>query len=64
MQVQSLDPAARAYRSSWHCLQSSIQSEGVRGLFVGYVPCVIRAVFVNACIFTAVVAAKRALDMA
>lgn len=59
MQVQ--DITNPTYRSSFHCWSVALKQEGLAGLFKGYVPCVARAVLVNAAIFTAVTAAKRSI---
>ena len=62
MQVDSSDPSLRKYRNSFHCLTEIVQKEGVSVLFRGWVPCMVRAVPVNASIFAAYSYSKRSLD--
>lgn len=41
MQMQDL--AKPQYRSTFDCLSQIVAREGVRGLFKGYVPCIMRS---------------------
>ncbi|KAJ3319064.1 Mitochondrial carrier protein ymc2 [Gonapodya sp. JEL0774] len=61
IQLDSLDPTKRAYRSAIHCVTSTLRSEGAKGLFRGFVPCMLRAAPVNAATFAAFEIAMNAL---
>jgi len=61
MQTDASQPAQRRYENTMHCVQEMLSKEGVSVFFKGYTPSLIRAVLVNACIFYAVTAAKRAM---
>jgi len=52
----------RKYKGVIDCFNKTIKGEGVKGLFRGYVPAIVRAVPVNACVFLAVTATKRQLN--
>jgi len=61
IQADALDKKDRVYRSYMDCWVKTIRDQGIRGLFRGYVPCVVRAVPVNATVFLTVTAIKRNL---
>jgi solute carrier family 25 carnitine/acylcarnitine transporter 20/29 len=60
MQASSLQSPVENFRLST-CVKSIFQKEGVRGFFVGFTPCVLRAVPANAAAFTAFEMAMRTL---
>lgn len=62
MQTDASNPAERRYKNTIHCVTEIAKTEGAGTFYKGYTPAVIRAVLVNACIFYAVEAAKRALN--
>jgi len=62
IQSDSLVPSEKKYSGVVDCFRKTLQAEGWRGLFRGYVPAIVRAVPVNACIFLAVTASKRAMN--
>mmetsp|Transcript_1244 Transcript_1244/g.1384 ORF Transcript_1244/g.1384 Transcript_1244/m.1384 type:complete len:298 (-) Transcript_1244:194-1087(-) len=59
IQADSIDPAKRQYRGVVHCITKTLQHEGWRAFYKGYLPMVVRAVPVNACIFAAVKSTKQ-----
>jgi len=59
LQTDASDKAARKYRSILHCWRHIYKHEGIGAFWRGYIPCILRAVVVNGCIFTAVEATKR-----
>ncbi|GAB5368684.1 hypothetical protein AAMO2058_001340800 [Amorphochlora amoebiformis] len=59
VQADSADPLKRKYRGTWHCAAEIASREGFSGFFKGLTACMIRAVPVNACIFTTYTAAIR-----
>jgi solute carrier family 25 carnitine/acylcarnitine transporter 20/29 len=62
MQTDATFPQDRRYKNTLDCINQIFNKEGVPGFYKGYVPAVLRAVIVNACIFYAVSAAKIALS--
>jgi len=62
IQNDSLNPAEQKYKGVWDCFRKTLKSEGVKGFFRGYVPANVRAVPVNAFVFLAVTASKRAMN--
>jgi len=62
LQYDSAIKSERKYRGILDCFQKTIKTEGVKGLFRGYIPANVRAVPVNACVFLAVTATKRAIS--
>jgi len=61
MQTDASTPSERKYRHTLHCIQETFRTEGMSAFFKGYTPSLIRALLVNACIFSTVEAAKRAM---
>ena len=53
IQVDNVDKTNRMYKSYLDCFRKTIQKEGIRALWNGYLPTIIRAVPVNASIFLA-----------
>lgn len=64
MQTDAVLPADRKYRNTAHCVSKMFKDEGASAFFRGYTPSLIRALFVNGCIFYAVMAAKQFLQKA
>jgi len=62
LQNDSLNPAQQQYKGIWDCFRQTLKSEGIRGFFRGYLPANVRAVPVNAFVFLAVTASKRAMN--
>ena len=58
LQTDAIDQHQRQYKGMADCLVKMVREEGIQGLFKGFTPCMIRAVVVNACIFTAFTAVK------
>ena len=63
IQCEPSDFKKRKYKSSLGCLVKIYKEEGMRALWRGYIPGVLRAATVNAGIFTGVVYTKRRLLM-
>ena len=64
LQLDHSDPARRIYSGFGDCLRQTVQQEGLHALFKGFMPCLARAILVNACIFTAFTAGKRQFNRA
>jgi len=62
IQNDSLNPSQQKYKGVWDCFRKTLKSEGLSGFFRGYVPANVRAVPVNAFVFLAVTASKRAMN--
>jgi len=62
LQTDSIIKSERKYKGWFDCWNKTVQEQGYKGLFRGYVPAVVRAVPVNAVVFAAVVTAKQALE--
>lgn len=62
MQSQNPDPAKRVYATTLHAIKGEIAKGGIRALFKGYLPAVVRAVPVNASIFAGFSFTKRLLS--
>lgn len=62
IQLDSLDPSKKQYKGMLHCAKKVVKTEGAKGLFRGYVPCIIRAVPVNCFIFLGFAYVKRMFD--
>jgi len=57
MQLQGLEAGTGAhdlpaYRNTWHCITETVRTEGVRGMYKGLVPCVLKVVPSMAIAFT------------
>ncbi|KAJ2844038.1 Mitochondrial carrier protein ymc2 [Coemansia brasiliensis] len=61
LQTDGFAGAARKYSGSMDCLQKTIQQEGIKGLFRGITPCLLRAAPANAATFIGFEMAIRAL---
>ena len=61
MMGDHIDPKKRRYRGFWHCTQSLVESGGFSSLWRGFVPCMLRGVPVNGCIFCEYTAVKEEL---
>ncbi|KAI9224142.1 putative YMC1-protein of the mitochondrial carrier family [Blastocladiella britannica] len=61
LQTDALDPAKRRYSSMLNCFQVTLKQEGIRGLYRGFVPCMLRAAPVNAITFLGFEAAMNVL---
>jgi len=53
MQSDSLMPSERKYKSFFDCWRKVVSSEGMRGLFRGFAPCMVRSFPANATCFLA-----------
>lgn len=60
LQTDHIDAARRSYKGMLDCATQIWRKEGAASFLKGFVPCMVRAVLVNACIFVAFTAAKRA----
>ncbi|KAI9136280.1 mitochondrial carrier [Paraphysoderma sedebokerense] len=61
LQTDSLDPAQRQYKSMLDCFRKTIARDGPKGLFRGFVPCMVRAAPVNGVTFAGFEVAMRVL---
>ncbi|KAI9183566.1 Mitochondrial carrier protein ymc2 [Blastocladiella emersonii ATCC 22665] len=61
LQTDALDKANRKYSSALDCFQKTLRAEGVRGLYRGFVPCMLRAAPVNGITFLGFEAAMNAV---
>ena len=49
--MQSQDLAAPQYRNSFHALSEIIKREGVKGMWKGFAPCLLRTLPASSCTF-------------
>jgi len=61
LQQDKTEVSQRQYKGWLDCARQMYQTDGFAGFWKGYVPCLIRALVVNSCIFLAVTSSKRAL---
>mmetsp|Transcript_9572 Transcript_9572/g.14353 ORF Transcript_9572/g.14353 Transcript_9572/m.14353 type:complete len:292 (-) Transcript_9572:79-954(-) len=62
IQADAAEASLRKYRGMIHCGREIAKAEGFHGFFRGFTACMIRAVPVNACIFTTYTTAMRSLE--
>jgi hypothetical protein len=61
MQSDAAEPTERLYKNMYDCAVKTHKAEGFGGFYKGYNASLLRAIPVNASIFCAFTAAKRAL---
>ncbi|ORZ35139.1 putative YMC1-protein of the mitochondrial carrier family [Catenaria anguillulae PL171] len=61
LQTDAFDPTNRKYSSALDCFRQTLKAEGIRGLYRGFVPCMLRAAPVNAITFLGFEAAMNVL---
>ena len=62
MMGDHIEPERRHYRGVVHCAKSMIESGGFGTLWRGFVPCMLRVVPVNGCIFCVYTAVRERLE--
>lgn len=59
IQLDNFESDKKTYRGILDCGKKIVANQGYKGLFRGYVPCIVRAMPVNACVFLAFDYAKK-----
>ena len=62
MMGDHIEPERRRYRGVLHCTQSLVESGGYSALWRGFIPCMLRGVPVNGCIFCVYTAVRERLE--